>query len=101
MREVLEDERKNEQEDLMEENNNSPDVADEIQEIVKKPKKQKSRKAKKLDILSTDDLLSQPTPEEPATKPVENVENEEIEVPLRKKPKTDNLTRFWLIFQFY
>ena len=44
--------------------------------------KKSKKKKKKLDILSTDDLIAEPS------KPVKR-DNDEIVVPLRKKPKVE------------
>ena len=84
MREVLED---------SEQNNNELETGIEQVTIQDQPlpkKSRKQRKQKKLDILTTDELLAGPEvkPEQAEKEPI--VENEEIEVPLRKKAKVES-----------
>ena len=95
MREVLED---------SEQNNNELETGIEEVSIHDQPlpkKSRKQKKQKKLDILSTDELLTTATP---LTGPEVNpqietsIENEEIEVPLRKKPKVESKRWFFLKF---
>ena len=90
MREVLED---------SEQNNNELETGIEevtIQDEPLPPKKsRKQRKQKKLDILSTDELLAGPEAKPANQAQIQKeTENEEIEVPLRKKAKVESKRLF-------